>query len=268
MYIRSMQVEINDLKENGFRDLPNSQGVYFFYDPKDELIYVGKSIDIRKRVQQHFSGKDRKSVKIQMNVKRVTYEVMGSELIALLYESELIKQHKPFYNRAQRRSMYQYGLYQKDIGGYIGLSIERISSDQEAITLFSTFREAKETLFRITEKYRLCQKLNGLYRTTGRCFQYQIRTCNGACLGLEPSVDYNERVSIFLKATTIGKFTHLFEVEGRNDNENGLVYIENGIYRGFGFCPKTTLEDRKSFITSRQDNKDVRRIIIRHLINN
>ena len=258
----------NDLDKDVFRALPNSPGVYFFYDQKDELVYVGKSIDIKKRVQQHFSGRDRKSIKIQIYVKRIGFEIMGSELIALLYESDLIKLHCPLYNRAQRRTIYQYGLYPIDIDGYLGLRIGRISLDKEPITSFSTMREAKETLFRITEKYGLCQKLNGLYRTTGPCFQYLIKICKGACLGLEPSVDYNVRVSTFLKATTIGKFTHLFEVEGRNDSEIGLVYIENGIYKGFGFCPKTTLEDKKSFITSRQDNKDVRRILIRHLINN
>jgi len=118
----------NWARKNGFRDLPNSSGVYFFHDQRDNLVYVGKSIEIRKRMQQHFSGKDRKSVKIQMNVKRVTYEVMGSELIALLYESDLIKQHQPLYNRAQRGTIYQYGLYQVDINGYIGLRIDRISS--------------------------------------------------------------------------------------------------------------------------------------------
>ena len=100
----------------------------FLPRPKGQPGYVGKSIEIRKRMQQHFSGKDRKSVKIQMNVKRVTYEVMGSELIALLYESDLIKQHQPLYNRAQRGTIYQYGLYQVDINGYIGLRIDRISS--------------------------------------------------------------------------------------------------------------------------------------------
>ena len=259
---------INNLKENGFRDLPNSPGVYFFYDQKDNLVYVGKSIEIRKRVQQHFSGRDRKSGKIQMNVKRVTYEVMGSELIALLYESELIKLHKPFYNRAQRRTIYQYGLYQKEIDGYLALSIERISSNQEAITLFSSIREAKESLFRITEKYRLCQKINGLYKTSGRCFQYQIRACKGACLKMELSSDYNARVETFINANTIERFTRLFEVDGRVDDEIGLVYIENGVYMGFGFCPKSAIGNKMDFILPRQDNKDVRRILIRHLINN
>lgn len=259
---------IGELKENGFRDLPNLAGVYFFYDQKDTLVYIGKSIDIRKRVQQHFSGRDRKSIKIQMHVRRVAYEVMGSELIALLYESELIKQHLPVYNRSQRRTIYQYGLYEVDRDGYKGLRIEKISLGQEAITSFSTQREAKETLYRITEKYRLCQKINGLYKTTGACFQYQIKACDGACMGYEPASDYNDRVHAFLRATTIGRFTRLFEVMGRNDREIGVVYIENGVYMGFGFCPIFTQESKIKFVESRQDNKDVRRILIRYLIDN
>lgn len=258
---------INKLRENGFRNLPKSPGVYFFYDQKDDLVYVGKSIDIRKRVQQHFSGRDRKSVKIQVHVRRVSFEVTGSELIALLYESELIKLHQPLYNRSQRRTFYQYGLYQVTVNGYHGLRLDKITVDREAITSFSTLREAKESLFRITEKYRLCQKINGLYKTTGPCFQYQIRACNGACLGVEHPSDYNTRVETFLNATTIGRFTRLFEVEGRDDDELGLVYIENGVYKGFGFCAKTVKENKLQYIVSRQDNKDVRSILIRHLIN-
>ena len=258
---------INELKENRLRALPNSPGVYFFYDQKDNLVYVGKSIDIRKRVQQHFSGKDRKSLRIQINVRRVAFEVMGSELISLLYESDLIKHHLPVYNRSQRRTIYQYGLYQVPVNGYNGLRLDKITLDREAITSFSTLREAKESLFRITEKYKLCQKINGLYKTTGPCFQYQIRACNGACLGKEATSDYNQRVSEFIKSITIGSYTRLFEVQGRNKEELGLVYIENGVYKGFGFCAKTVKENKLEYIVSRQDNKDVRRILIRHLIN-
>lgn len=207
---------------------------------------------------------------IEKHYRSFTYQTRNLVYYAaaLLYESELIKLHSPLYNRAQRRAIYQYGLYQMEIGGYLGLRIGRISLDQEPITSFSTVREAKETLFRITEKYSLCQKVNGLYKTTGPCFQYQIKICRGACLGYEPTINYNDRVNTFLKATTIGKFTHLFEVQGRDENEIGLVYIENGVYKGFGYCPKTTLENRKSFITPRQDNRDVRRILIRYLIDN
>lgn len=251
------------------RSLPCSAGVYFFYDERDELIYVGKSVHIKKRVQQHFSGKDRKSLKIQLFTKRIACEPMGSELIALLYESDLIKKHQPIYNRSQRRTIYQYGLYLNEINGYKGLVIEKIQSGKEEITSFSTLREAKSALFRITKHYHLCQKINGLYKSNRSCFQYQIKECNGACLDKEPIETYNERVDTFLTKVTFEKFTKLFVVSGRTDDEKGLVYIEKGVYKGFGFCSKETAnEQRLSYIKNYQDNKDIRRILIRYLVNN
>lgn len=250
--------------------LPTVAGVYFFFDAKDMLLYIGKSINIKKRVQQHFSGKDRKSIKIQLFTKRIVCEPMGSELIALLHESDLIKKHQPLYNRSQRRTIYQYGLYLEILNGYKSLQISKINSLKEEITSYSTMREAKEALFGITESYRLCQKINGLYKISTSCFQYQIKECNGACLGQEPVTSYNKRVDEFLSKITFEKFTQLFEIAGRNENEKGLVYIENGVYKGFGFCSlETDFSQDKflNFIEIKADNKDVRRILIRHLIN-
>lgn len=250
-------------------DLPELPGVYFFYDLNNCLIYIGKSIRIRSRVKQHFSGKDRKSLKMQRATKRIAFEVMGSELIALLYESELIKKHQPLYNRAQRRMVYPYGLYPGDEAGYKSLRIGKITTDGKEVMCFSSLTEAKNTLYRITETYGLCQKINGLYKTTNTCFQYYIKSCNGACIGKEPTDDYNARVDGFLGKTIVDKFTHLFEVPGRNEREKGLVYIENGVYRGFGFCSVDAARgDYLNFITAYQDNRDVRRILMRHLVLN
>lgn len=247
--------------------LPCTAGVYFFYGRKGELIYVGKSINIRKRVQQHFSGKDRKSLKIQFFTKRIAFEVMGSELISLLYESHLIKKHQPIYNRSQRRAIYQYGLYLRENEGYKRLIVDKIMIDEEEITSFSTLHEAKTALFYITESHRLCQKINKLYKSSYSCFQYQIKECNGACIGKESADDYNVRVNDFLKKASMQKFTQLFEVAGRTPDEVGLVYIQNGVYKGFGFCSKNTSTNKKlSFIEPYQDNKDVRRILARYLL--
>jgi len=249
--------------------LPEAAGVYFFYTAEDNLVYVGKSINIRQRVKQHFSGKDRKSLKIQLSVKRIAFEITGSELIALLYESELIKRHQPLYNRSQRRTVFQYGLYLKEINGYKALVADRIQIGKEEITTFSTLREAKSALYRITDTYKLCQKINGLYKSATYCFGYQIKQCNGACMEQETPEDYNARVDQFLNRTVFAEFTQLFEVAGRTANEKGLVYIEKGVYKGFGYCPiETKGKKRLSYIKSYQDNRDVRRILIRHLINN
>lgn len=134
----------------------------------------------------------------------------------------------------------------------MGLRIRKIDKDREEITSFSSLREAKETLFRITEKYRLCQKVNGLYRTSSYCFQFHVKECYGECMAKESPDLYNETVKTFLNRTTLEKFTRLFEVQGRNENEKGFVYIENGVYKGFGFCPVSIPQNRLlDFISAR-----------------
>ncbi len=250
------------------KGLPDLPGVYFFYNAQDDLVYIGKSIHIRKRVLQHFQGKDRKSLKIQASVKRIAFELMGNELMALLHESDLIKQHQPLFNRSQRRSLFQYGLYvELDEQGCKVLKIGAIKDNTDEITSFGSMHEAKQTLFYITEKYELCQKINGLYKTRSSCFQYQIKRCKGICIGKEAPESYNLRVDAFLQEYRFERFTELFELSGRHAKEKGLVYIEHGVYKGFGFCGMRT--DKKNYlkyINYKADNKDVRRILMRHLI--
>lgn len=249
------------------QDLPTLEGVYFFYSKENQLLYIGKSINIKKRVLQHFRGKDRKSIKIQLTTSYIKYEQTGSELIALLHESDLIKIHQPLYNRAQRKTKFYYGLYLGRKDPYLRLELAKIRPEEQAITSFTSLIEAKNALFRITEKHQLCQKINGLYKSSSSCFQYQIKECYGACIGKEDPERYNQRVQMFLQNHSLKKHTELLELPGRTDQEKALVYIENGIYKGFGYCPITTKEsDLIDFITPKTDHKDARSILIRYLI--
>ena len=92
--------------------LPSKTGVYYIHALSGKLIYIGKSLNIRKRINQHFTGTDKKSEKIQVAAHAVTFEETGSELIALLKESQEIKTTKPVFNRAQRKSIFNIGLYE------------------------------------------------------------------------------------------------------------------------------------------------------------
>jgi DNA polymerase-3 subunit epsilon len=91
--------------------LPSKTGIYYIHNEKGDLIYIGKSKNIKKRVNQHFTGTTNKCKKIQLEVYAVTFEETGSELIALLKESEEIKINKPIYNRSQRKTIFQWALY-------------------------------------------------------------------------------------------------------------------------------------------------------------
>jgi DNA polymerase III subunit epsilon len=253
--------------------LPSKTGIYYMYNEKGNLIYIGKSKNIKKRVNQHFTGTANKSKKIQIEVFAVTHEETGSELIALLKESEEIKINKPIYNRAQRKSIFQWALYQEiDENGYINLKIQKADGRKKEITSYISVQEGKNALFRITEKYNLCQKLNGLYETQNGCFQHKIKECNGACLGKETPEHYNERVEEFINEMAFDNNNMVIIDRGRSVNERSAVLIENGIYKGYCFYDLnyqiSNIEVMKNIIIPMQNNRDTRHIIQSYLKRN
>ena len=258
-----------DIVEN----LPTKTGIYYIHNEKGDLIYIGKSRNIKKRINQHFIGTSGKSKKIQREVFAVTYEVTGSELVALLKESEEVKINKPVYNRSQRKTIFQWALYsEKDENGYLALKVQKADGRKKEITSFTSMQEGKNSLLKITEKHNLCQKINGLYETKNGCFQHKIKECNGACLGKEAPELYNERVEKFIKEMKFENDNMVIVDRGRTVDERCAVLIENGIYKGYCFYELNyqinNIDILKNIIIPMQNNRDTRTIIQAHLRRN
>lgn len=253
--------------------LPSKTGIYYIHNDKGTLIYIGKSKNIKKRVNQHFTDTSGKSKKIQREVFAVTFEVTGSDLIALLKESEEIKINKPIYNRAQRKSIFLWALYQeKDKNGYLNLKLQKADGRKKEITSFTSIQDGKNSLMKINEKYNLCQKLNGLYESKNSCFQYKINECNGACIGTETPQNYNTRVEEFIREMKFENDNMVIVDKGRTIDERCAVLIENGIYKGYCFYDLNyqinNVEILKNIIIPMQNNRDTRTIIQGYLKRN
>jgi len=260
--IKGMVPKLADIVEA----LPSVTGLYYIHREDGKIIYIGKSKNIRRRVNQHFTGTTNKCKKIQLEVFMVTYEETGSELIALLKESQEIKVHQPIYNRSQRKSIFQWALYSEvDAQGYINLKLQKADGRKKEITAFTTFQEGKNALFRISAQYKLCQKLNGIYNTNSNCFQYTIKECNGACIGQESPESYNQRVMEFINNHQFENKTMVIVSRGRNVNERSAVLIENGIYKGYTFYDLNyqirNIGILKNILIPMHNNRDVRMII-------
>ena len=250
--------------------LPAKTGVYYIHNEKGNLVYIGKSRNIKKRINQHFTGTSTKCKKIQAEVFTVTYDETGSELIALLKESEEIKINKPIYNRAQRKSIFQLALYaEKDKNGYNNLKLQKADGRKKEITSFTSLQEGKNALFRITSHYNLCQKLTGLYHSKTNCFQYNIKECDGACIGEISPEEYNARVQGFIDKNSFENQNMVLVDRGRTINERSAVLIENGIYKGYAFYDLNyqinNIEILKNIIIPMQNNRDTRNIIQSHV---
>lgn len=264
-----MSPKLLDIIEN----LTSKTGVYYIHNEKGDLIYIGKSKNIKKRVNQHFTGKSNKSKKIQRDVFAVTFEETGSELIALLKESEEIKINNPIYNRAQRKSIFQWALYtSKNENGYFKLSIEKADGRKKELTSFISALEGKNMLFRLTEKYNLCQKINGLYETNSSCFQYKTKECKGACIQEENIKGYNLRVKELIKDLHFESDNMVIIDKGRSIKERSAILIENGVYKGYCFFDLnyqiTNVDVLKNIIIPMQSNRDTNTIVKNYLRKN
>ena len=247
-------------------ELPISTGIYYMHNKNSEIIYIGKSKNIKKRVNQHFTGKDRKSQKLQINTVTVTCDETGSELIALLKESNQIKLHKPIFNRKLRKSIYPYGLYKSiDKNNYINLSISKISSGKDPLTTFKNMSNALSFLNKLINKNDLCQKLCGIYKSNKNCFRYDINECYGACINIEKPDQYNERINKAVKYLSFENKNFAIIDKGRNIEENSFVLVENGLFIGLGYFNLNfqinNIKVLKKIIISMVHNKDNQQII-------
>ncbi len=261
------------LSPDTVRALPEETGVYYFYDEKYELLYVGKSKNIHQRVYTHLMNKSsQRAIEMRDRIAGISFELTGSDLIACLLESDEIKKHKPVYNRAQRREASYAGIFSyTDENCYLRFTLRK-SKDDLPLASFSSNEKAKDFLSRLTDEHHLCQKLTGLYDTSGSCFQHQIGICFGACVGKESYESYNRRAE---KAKKMFEYEHhnfLIIDKGRNKGEKSVIKIENGKYLGFGYFDEEEvvydLEILHDCIQSFSDNRDVQAIIKRHLKNN
>jgi DNA polymerase III subunit epsilon len=261
----------NFCKED-FERLPYKPGVYYFLDHKGKVLYVGKAKNIKQRVLSHFTGNSdlKKKQRFFNTVHHVDYEVCGSELIALLFESQEIKRLWPEFNQSQKTGNRNYGIYlYEDQRGYLRFNLGKMSPAQNPVAVFKVHSEARSCLQQLVMDYQLCPKLCGLQKTTGSCYGYLLGQCKGACNYEEPASAYNERMDQALSFIGNHKGSFLILGDGRNDSEKSVVMVDDGRYIGFGYIEKNMAILNKDqacdFIRKGQDNPDIQRIIEMHL---
>ena len=181
-------------------DLPESPGVYIFYNKEGLPLYVGKSVNIYDRVLSHFAGDLLSSTeqKIAQQVESVETITTAGEMGALIKEARLVKKLQPLYNRQLRntKKLIAAKLVKEKYHKVILEEIDGVmTKDLESILgIFKSRSQAKKTLLALCKEHGLCEKLMGLGNGKGECFGYQLKKCKGACLGLENPIIYNGRL--------------------------------------------------------------------------
>jgi DNA polymerase-3 subunit epsilon len=263
-----------NLPKEEFDALPAKCGVYYFHDARGNVIYVGKAINIKKRIAGHFTGDAREwsRSRIRNEIHHISYELTGNELIALILESQEIRRLWPKYNRAQKYRSEEWGIYQyEDRNGYLRFSANLVTRGSHPLIRFSTKGDAWNFLWQKVREYDLCPKLSGLQLSKGLCFEYQTGGCKGGCMGLESAKKYNKRVQKAIESFYDRGNNVAIIGKGRNHEEHSLVLVEEGNYLGFGYFSRevsiSDLESARTYVRTSVQTPTVQNLINSYLMN-
>lgn len=184
--------------------LPESPGVYRFYNDEDILIYVGKAKNIRKRVASYFSkssGVSRKTLRLVSEIYRIEYTVSNTEFDALLLENNLIKQNQPRYNILLKDDKtFPYLCILKERFPRIIYTRKYLPHQGEYFGPYSSVVAMKSVLELVQKLYsiRTCSLVLSEQNIAAKkfkvCLEYHIGNCKGPCEGLQQEQDYREEI--------------------------------------------------------------------------
>ena len=177
------------------RALPDSPGVYLFYNADGELLYVGKARSIRKRVGSHFSGGE---TRLTSRVDRIDTLVTANEAEALLAEQSFIKRHRPRFNiRLRDDKSYPYVAVSLDEDyPRVYFTREKHRSGRAYFGPFSSAKRVRETLDLLGKlfQFRTCEGAEPGRRSGSPCLDYYIKRCGAPCVGHVSQEEYRRNV--------------------------------------------------------------------------
>lgn len=229
-------------------ELPSSPGIYYFWGEQRELLYIGKSVDIRKRVLSHFTAdhKSAKEMTICQQTRSITYEQTAGELSALILESKKVKALQPLYNRKLRRvsQFYTIELVQQNqlLSPRIIPINQLLPAQQKVYGLFPAAAKAKQTLQRLCEQHNLCYQVCAIETGSNRpCTSHQLKKCQGFCVGKESALQHNVKLLHALSQQALKTWPYrgtlaLIEKNAGNGMEQHLL-INNWCILGIADSP-------------------------------
>ncbi|MGB5205145.1 exonuclease domain-containing protein [Eudoraea sp.] len=261
------------LQREVYERLPSKPGIYYFKNSKGENIYVGKAKNIKKRVLSHFYDKSTKEVQMCRETSNIDFELSGNELLALLMESAAIKHHYPLYNRAQKRNVVPYGVFSyEDRQGIMHLAFNKLSQVPRSLITFYNTTDCRLFIEQMCIAFNLCPKYCHLQENVDSCSHFRVANCKGICRGKEAATAYNKRVQAAIENMLSEKQTYIIKDKGRTIDEDALVLVQEGVYSGYGFVPKSaavnSIEDILAYITLQKDNLETTRLIQTHRVKN
>ncbi|MFD2601003.1 exonuclease domain-containing protein [Flavobacterium suzhouense] len=222
-----------NLPPSDFEQLPEKPGVYYFYNEAKKVVYVGKAVNLKKRVASHFSG--HKITPQRQNFLRdiygISFEVCATELMALLLECSEIKKLWPVHNKALKRFEAKYGLYDYEArNGYRYLAVGKLTKFQNSIQTFGSFYEGVNLLQSLSREFEIDHRFCKYCVEGEKEGSYKYDTVN------LPDVNvHNEQIQNAINFILDNRPSFAIIDKGRSADERSCIWVEKGHFYGMGY---------------------------------
>jgi excinuclease ABC subunit C len=185
-------------------NIPTEPGVYQYFDSEDNLLYVGKAKDLRKRVSSYFRQQyDSQRIRVLVRrIARMEFTVVESEKDALLLENSLVKQHQPRYNiQLKDDKSFPFICIRNEPFPRIFMTRRLLEDGSEYLGPYTSAKKTRSILQFIFSMYpiRSCNlNLSARNIQGGKfkiCLEYHLGNCLGPCEGRQSEAAYQENLS-------------------------------------------------------------------------
>jgi len=191
--------------------LPSETGVYYMHNKDGEIIFLAKTKNIKKRVNQHFTNEGKLARTLQKETKKVTFERTGSELAAILKETFELNKNRPKLNKKVLNNSFSHGVFiTKDASGKLNLKAEQANGQARRLSSFNSLKASKNFLDKLKEAHAL----------NGEAGSEQERD---TIVELEKKYSLQNRNVLLLD-------------KGRELGEKSVFLIKEGRFQGFGYA--------------------------------
>lgn len=213
------QLPIN-LDPDSFHKLPERPGVYYMKGEQGQMLYIGKAVNIKQRISQHFTGVSgaKRRQRWLREIYKIDFVETGSEALALLHEDHEIRHYWPPYNAAQKHPVAKWGIVQYvDRKNIPRLAVQRVEKRVDVLEHFYSYTAAQQFLGEVVREYNLHPQLSGL--------------------GWDADIskeDHIKHFDLWMKERMKLKLSGVLFFPGVKPKERGFVKVVEGRYAGIG----------------------------------
>ena len=240
--------------------LPSKMGLYYILDTNNEIIYIGKSKNIKQSVIQDLTSSNKKSIIIQNEISKVSFSFSGGELTTYLKQQNEIKINRPKLNGSSKYRIFPIGIRIDKTKTYHSIIVEQVKKNFEYFSVYKNKKLAEKTVLILADKFKIQLKNpNCISSHSKKTIQKK-----------DSSRQHNKKIMELCNSFSYPFPDFLLTENGRKQGEFTFILIKNYQFRGYGYFELyhqiKTMSQILSRLVSMEENNDVKKLIYSFLL--